>query len=127
MVSERSHYSQQAYYLLKLVFIVAPILAGIDKFTGFLTHWENYLSPFVHQTFGMERMAFMKIIGIVEILVGVGILWKAKVFAYIVTIWLVAIIVNLLMLGQFLDVALRDLGLALSALALARLSHAYEH
>lgn len=115
----------QAYQLLRFAFTVAPILAGLDKFFNFLTHWEQYLSvPF--DVFGNPHLTMM-VVGVVEIIAGIGVWLKPKVFAYIVALWLLAIIVNLLILHTFYDIALRDLGLLLGALALARLSSTCEN
>lgn len=112
--------SYQAYQLLHFIFTIAPILAGLDKFFNFLTNWSLYLSsPF--NVFGDAHVTMM-VVGVVEIIAGIGVWFKPKIFAYIVAIWLLAIIINLLVLGHFYDVALRDLGLLFSALALGRLS-----
>jgi hypothetical protein len=116
--------SYQAYRILHFAFIIAPILAGLDKFFNFLTHWERYLSP-TFNFFGNSHTTMM-IVGAVEIIAGIGIWLKPKIFSYIVAIWLLGIIVNLLMLENFYDIALRDFGLLLAALALARLSKEYE-
>lgn len=111
----------QAYQILRFTFTIAPILAGLDKFFNLLTHWEQYLSaPF--NVFGDSHMTMM-VVGAIEIIAGIGVWFKPQIFAYIVALWLLGIIINLLLLHNFYDVALRDLGLLLSALALARLSH----
>lgn len=115
----------QAYQILRFAFTVAPILAGLDKFFNILTHWEQYLSaPF--DVFGNPHTTMM-VVGVIEIIAGIGVWFKPQIFAYIVSLWLLAIIINLLALGQFYDVALRDLGLLLGALALGRLSHSKCH
>lgn len=111
----------QAYQILHVAFTIAPILAGLDKFFNFLTHWEQYLSsPF--NVFGNAHMT-MIIVGIIEIIAGLGVWFKPKIFSYVVVLWLFGIILNLLILGNYYDIALRDLGLLLGALALGRLSH----
>lgn len=117
-------YSYQAYLILLFAFTVAPILAGLDKFVNLMTNWEQYLSPH----FNLLRNAHltMVVVGIVEIIAGVGVWLKPKVFSYVVAIWLLGIIINLLLLGHFYDIALRDLGLFLGALALGRLSQKYD-
>lgn len=115
----------QAYQILRFAFTVAPILAGLDKFFNFLTNWELYLSsPF--NLFGSPHTTMM-VVGVVEIIAGIGVWLKPKIFAYIVALWLLGIIINLLILHSFYDVALRDLGLLLGALALGRLSAKYDH
>lgn len=114
------HPSYQAYQILRLAFTIAPILAGLDKFFNFLTHWEKYLSsPF--DIFGNPHTT-MLVVGVIEIIAGIGVWLKPQIFAYVVALWLLGIIINLLMLGQYYDVALRDLGLMLGALALGLLS-----
>lgn len=117
--------SKQAFRILQFTFIVAPIIAGLDKFFYLLTDWSQYLSPMAMNMIGGRSAAFMAVVGVIEIIVGLGVLWKPKVFSYIVALWLLLIIINLVVLGQYLDIALRDLGLLLSALALGRLSAQY--
>jgi hypothetical protein len=113
----------QAYQILRFAFTVAPILAGLDKFFNFLTNWEQYLSlPF--NVFGNPHTTMM-VVGVIEIIAGIGVWLKPKIFAYIVALWLLGIILNLLILHNYYDIALRDLGLLLGALALARLSQNY--
>lgn len=110
----------QAFQILRFAFTIAPILAGLDKFFNYLTNWEQYLSsPF--NVFGNPHTTMM-VVGIIEIIAGIGVWIKPKIFAYIVALWLLAIIINLLVLGSFYDIALRDLGLLLGALSLGRLS-----
>jgi uncharacterized membrane protein YphA (DoxX/SURF4 family) len=116
--------SYHAYLILRFAFTVAPILAGLDKFFGYLVNWEKYLSP----TFNVlgDAHTTMMVVGIVEIIAGIGVWLKPKFFAYIVALWLLGIIINLLMLQNFYDIALRDLGLMLGALALGCLSRRYD-
>lgn len=113
----------QAYRILHIGFIVAPIVAGLDKFIGVLTDWEQYLAPFLADAIGAGT--FMVVVGIIEIVAGIGVAVKPRIFAYVVSAWLVGIIINLLLIPGFYDIALRDLGLALGALALGRLSETY--
>lgn len=116
--------SYQAYQILHAGFTILPILMGLDKFFYILATWDVYLSaPF--NVFGNPHTTMM-VVGVIEILVGIGIWLKPKIFSYIIAIWLFAIIVNLLILGGFYDVAVRDFGLLLGALALGRLSCDYE-
>lgn len=114
--------SKQAYYILQLAFVVAPIVAGLDKFTHLLVNWDQYLPSFVNTMLGGHGHEFMLVAGIIEIVAGIGIALKPRIFAYVVSAWLLLIVVNLLLTGQYFDVALRDFGLALGALAFARLS-----
>jgi hypothetical protein len=122
----------QAYQLLHVAFTVAPILAGLDKFFHLLVNWDNYLAPVVNRILGGHGHVFMLIVGVIEIIAGIGVALRPKIFAYIVAIWLVGIIINLLLIPAsssmpHYDIALRDLGLCLAALALARLSMTYDH
>jgi len=118
-----SLYSRQAYQILKFGFTVAPIIAGLDKFTNFLTHWTQYVAPFVGNIINPSLL--MHIVGVVEIAAGILVAIKPRIGAYVVSVWLVGIIINLLLIPGFFDIALRDLGLALGALALGRLSEEF--
>jgi hypothetical protein len=118
--------SRQAYQILHLGFTVAPILAGLDKFFNLLVNWDQYLLPFVNNLTGGHGHELMLAVGIIEIVAGLGVWFKPKIFAYVVSAWLLLIIVNLLMIPSYFDVALRDFGLSLGALALARLSHEFD-
>jgi uncharacterized membrane protein HdeD (DUF308 family) len=117
--------SYQAYQILHTAFTVAPVIAGVDKFFHFLVDWDMYIVPFVPRMFGISAHTFMLGVGIVEIIAGLLVAFAPRVGAWIVGLWLCGIIVNLLLLGTYFDVALRDLGLALGAFALARLSMDY--
>jgi uncharacterized membrane protein len=116
----------QAYEALRWGFTIAPILAGLDKFTHFLADWDQYLAPTIAKMLPLPGHSFMMIAGLVEIVAGVGVFLKPRVFGYVVAVWLVGIIINLAISGAYLDVALRDLGLALGAFALAKLSERFE-
>jgi uncharacterized membrane protein YphA (DoxX/SURF4 family) len=110
----------QPYWMLKIAFGVVPIVAGLDKFTNLLTSWEQYLSPVVGQL--IPAGIFMRAVGVVEIAAGVLVLSKlTRLGAYVVAAWLVAIALNLLSTGRFLDVAVRDLVMSVGAFALAKL------
>ena len=115
----------QAYEILHLGFTVAPILMGLDKFLGLLVNWDQYLPGFVNRMLGGHGHEFMYVVGIIEIVAGLGVFLKPKVFAYVVAAWLGLIIVNLLLIPGFFDVALRDFGLLLGAVSLGRLSVEY--
>ena len=114
----------QAYRLLHTGFTVAPILFGLDKFTNLLTDWTQYVAPFLPNMLGVSKQTFMYGVGVIEIAAGVLVALLPRYAAYVVAAWLAGIIGNLLILGQHLDVALRDFGLVLAALALARLAQA---
>lgn len=117
----------QAYQILHVAFVAAPILAGLDKFFHLLVNWDQYLAPFVNNLLGGHGHAFMLVVGVIEVVAGVGVALKPKVFAYVVAAWLLGIIFNLLLVPGYYDVALRDFGLFLGALALGRLSQEYDH
>lgn len=113
---------RQAFLLLRTVFTVAPILFGLDKFTNILTHWTVYLAPQATAIVPLQPQTFMYIVGVVEIIAGTAVAVRPKYGSLLVAAWLAGIIINLLLLGSFFDVALRDFGLLVAALALNRLS-----
>ena len=115
----------QAYCILRFAFIVAPIVAGVDKFFNFLANWAGYLSPFAMRMINYHGHGFMMFVGVVEVIAGIGVYYKPKLFSYVVALWLLGIIFNLLLTGRYFDIALRDLGLMLGALALGALSRKY--
>lgn len=119
--------SHQAYRILHFGFIVAPILAGLDKFTHLLVNWDQYLPGVVARVSPIPSHALMLIVGVIEIVAGIGVALKPRIFAYVVAAWLALIIINLLLIPGYFDVALRDFGLLLAALALARLSQQFSH
>lgn len=114
---------RMAFQILRLGFTVAPILFGLDKFFNVMTDWTDYLPTFV--TDAVSGSLVMGIVGVIEIAAGLGVWFRPRIFAYVVAAWLGLIIVTLLMAGGFLDVALRDFGLLLAALALGRLAAAH--
>lgn len=114
--------SYQAFRILQFAFVVAPILAGLDKFFYLLTNWSSYISPLALRIIHYHDRGFMMVVGVIEIIAGIGVIFRPKLFGYIVALWLLCIIINLLMTSQYFDIALRDLGLLLAAVALAKLS-----
>ena len=116
--------AHQAFLLLRFGFIVAPIIAGLDKFLHLLTNWDKYLAPFIPNTLGIQPHTFMHFVGVVEIIAGLVVVAQPRIGGYIIALWLVGIILNLVAVGGYLDVALRDVGLLLGALAMARLAEA---
>lgn len=113
----------QAFLLLRVGFTAAPILFGLDKFAGLLADWPTYLwSGFGGLLGGPDTL--MMIVGVIEIAAGVLVAVRPRIGGYVVAAWLAGIIVNLLLLGSYLDIALRDFGLLIGALALARLAAA---
>ena len=117
----------QAYQILHIAFSVAPLIAGLDKFFNYLTNWSKYFSPAVQQYSPLDALTTMKVVGAIEIVAGFLVAFRPKIGAYIVAVWLLGIIINLLLIPGYFDVALRDLGLCLGALALGRLSEEYDH
>jgi uncharacterized membrane protein YphA (DoxX/SURF4 family) len=114
--------AQQAFLLLRTVFTVAPIAFGLDKFVNLLTDWPGYLAPFVDRLVPGTAQQAMYAVGVIEVLAGVLVAVRPRYGAVVVAAWLAGIIVNLLLLGGFYDVALRDFGLLVAALALSRLA-----
>ena len=123
--ADLSNPAYQAFVILRFAFVVAPIAMGLDKFFHVLVNWDQYLPPVVNSILGGRGHEFMYVVGVIEIVAGIGVFLKPKIFAYVVSLWLFLIIVNLLMIPGYFDVALRDLGLMLAALALGRLSQVY--
>lgn len=115
---------RQAFFLLRTVFTVAPIIFGLDKFTNILTDWTHYLAPVATSVVPVTPQTFMYVVGVVEIIAGIMVAVRPRFGSLLVAVWLLGIIVNLLVLGEYYDVALRDFGLMVGALALNRLSPA---
>jgi hypothetical protein len=115
----------QAFRILQVGFVAAPILAGLDKFLHLLVNWDQYVAPLIAQLSPIGVHNLMLVVGVVEIVAGLGVAWKPRIFAYVVAAWLGIIIANLLLIPGYFDVALRDFGLFLGALALARLSRQF--
>ncbi|MEO8907704.1 MAG: hypothetical protein ABI310_06455 [Microbacteriaceae bacterium] len=114
--------ARQAFLLLRTVFTIAPIAFGLDKFFNILTFWPHYLAPIVTDVVPLTGQQFMYIVGIIEIVAGIAVAVVPRWGSLLVTLWLAGIIVNLLVLPGHFDVALRDFGLLVAALALWRLS-----
>jgi uncharacterized membrane protein YphA (DoxX/SURF4 family) len=115
----------QAFALLRLAFTVAPIAFGLDKFFNVMVDWPNYLAPWINDIAPGTGQQFMYFVGVTEILAGVIVALKPRYGAYVVAAWLGGIIINLLTYSGFYDIALRDFGLLVGALALWRLSVEY--
>ncbi len=105
-----------------VLYIVIPIAAGADKFLNILTQWTNYLNPLIPRLTGISAGLFINIVGIIEIAAGVIVLLNHRIGAYIVSIWLAAIALQLIIGGIYLDVAVRDLAMAAGAFCLGLLS-----
>ena len=117
--------SAQAYQILHLAYTIAPLVAGIDKFFNWLVNWDQYLAPAVARMLPVSGHTFMLAVGVIEMVAGLLVAFTPRIGAWVVAAWLFGIIINLLILPGYFDVALRDFGLALGAIALARLSEDY--
>jgi uncharacterized membrane protein YphA (DoxX/SURF4 family) len=116
----------QAFALMRLAFCVAPIAFGLDKFFNILVDWPVYLAPWINDIAPGSGQQFMYFVGLTEIVAGVAVALKPRYGAYVVAAWLGGIIVNLLTYSGYYDIALRDFGLLLGALTLARLAAVYD-
>ncbi len=116
----------QGYMLLRVGFTAAPILFGLDKFFNVMVDWSIYLAPAIDGIVPGSAATAMILVGIVEIVAGIVVALRPRFGGYLVAAWLGGIILNLLLLGDHLDIALRDFGLLLGALTLARLATAFE-
>jgi hypothetical protein len=116
----------QAYQILHIAFVVAPVIAGADKFFHFLVNWDQYLSPLVTRMLPVSGHTFMLGVGAIEIVAGLLVAFMPAIGGLVVGAWLCGIILNLLSIPGYYDVALRDLGLALGAFALARLATEFD-
>jgi hypothetical protein len=115
-----------SYMLLHAGYAAAPILFGVDKFFNVMVNWEKYLAPWIHDLSPLSAAATMRVVGAIEIAAGVAVAIKPRYGAYLVAGWLGGIIVNLLTYSGYYDIALRDFGLMLGALTLARLASKYD-
>ncbi len=116
-----------AWWVLRIGFGVGPIIAGLDKFFNIIVNWEMYLSPLATKVVPLSPTTFMHIIGVVEIIAGLVVLSRwTKIGSYVVSLWLIGIVANLLTTGMFYDLAVRDVELAISAFALAQITAARE-
>ena len=126
---ENAHWGDpryQAFALLRIAFTVAPIAFGLDKFFNVLVDWPIYLAPWINDIAPGSGQDFMYFVGAIEILAGIIVALKPRYGAYVVAAWLAGIVINLLTASGFYDVALRDFGLMLAALTLARLASVYD-
>ena len=122
----RADPAYQAFVLMRVGFTVLPIVMGIDKFSNTLVNWENYLAPWIHHLSPLSALHTMHIVGVIEIAAGIAVAIKPRYAAYVVAAWLAGIIVNLLSYSGYYDVALRDFGLMVAALTLARLASKFD-
>ena len=115
----------QAFWLLRIGFTVAPILFGLDKFFHVLVDWDVYLAPEFADLFNAEAHTLMYAVGVIEIVAGLVVAVWPRFGGYLVAAWLAGIIINLLLMADYYDIALRDFGLLIAALSLARLAAAF--
>lgn len=115
----------QAFWLLRIGFVVAPILFGLDKFAHVLVDWDKYMAPEFTDLLNAEAHTLMYVVGAIEIVAGLVVALRPRFGGYLVAAWLAGIIANLLFMADYYDVALRDFGLLLAALSLARLATAF--
>ena len=123
---DRGDARYQAFALMRLAFAVAPIAFGLDKFFNVTVDWPIYLAPWIDDIAPGSAQDFMYFVGVIEIAAGVLVALKPRYGAYVVAAWLAGIVFNLLTLSGFYDIALRDVGLMLGAVALARLAAVYD-
>jgi uncharacterized membrane protein YphA (DoxX/SURF4 family) len=116
----------QAFMLLRIGFAIAPIAFGIDKFFNVMVNWEQYVAPWIHHLSPLSASHTMHIVGVIEIAAGIAVAIKPRYGAYPVAAWLGGIILDLLSYSDYYDIALRDFGLMLGALTLARLASKYD-
>lgn len=126
LLARRSEPAYHAYLLLRIGFTVLPILFGIDKYTNALVHWNKYLAHWIDRIMPGTAHEFMFFVGAVEIIAGVAVALKPRYGAYLVSAWLAGIAINLFSYSGYYDIAMRDFGLMLAALTLARLASAYD-
>ena len=117
---------KQLQHILRLTYGLVPIIAGLDKYTNLLTNWSDYLGAGMKSMLPIDAMIFMKIVGIIEIVAGIIVLVRPLVGAYIVMAWLICIALQLIFSGQYFDVAVRDLVMAMGAFTLAQLTKVNE-
>jgi hypothetical protein len=126
VVSPRGDPRYQAFVLMRATFTVLPLLTGVDKFFNALTDWPQYLADWIDTIVPGTAQQLMYVVGGVEIAAAVIVAVRPRIGAYVVAAWLAGIIVNLLSYGEWYDIAARDFGLMLGALALGRLASVYD-
>ncbi len=124
-IDRRNDPGYQAFFLLRTVFTIAPILFGLDKFTNIMTDWSGYLAPWINNIVPGTADQAMYAVGVIEIIAGIVVAVAPRIGGYVLVAWLAGIILNLLTLSGYYDVALRDFGLLVAALALARLAQVH--
>lgn len=117
--------ARQAFLLLRTVFTIAPIAFGLDKFFNLMVHWPVYLAPWIDRIVPGTAQQAMYAVGVIEIIAGLLVAWRPRWGALVVALWLLGIIIDLVSQGTFWDIALRDFGLLVAALALSLLASAH--
>lgn len=120
--ASESHVIHSCQLTLRWVYGLVPLLAGLDKYFNLLTNWEMYLNPAALRVVPVSDVAFMHIVGVIEVIAGIITFSRPRVGGFIVMCWLFAIALQLVVMGQYLDIAVRDCAMALGALTLARLT-----
>jgi uncharacterized membrane protein YphA (DoxX/SURF4 family) len=126
LIRARTEPAYGAFLLLRTGFAVLPVWMGIDKFANGMTYWPNYLAPWIVRELPFSAQTAMYVVGVIEIAAGLAVALKPRYASYVVALWLAGIIVNLLSYPGFYDVALRDFGLLVGALALGQLARGYD-
>jgi hypothetical protein len=124
-ILDSAHDYKSVFKLLQITYGIIPIVAGIDKFTNLLTNWEKYLNPALASLLPFSPHTFMLIVGVIEIIAGIIVLVKPRIGAFIVMGWLTIIAITLLAGGKYVDVAVRDLVMAIGAFSLALIAKNY--
>jgi len=120
------HEANKVQQVMRVTYGLVPIVAGADKFTNLLTHWENYLNPSIVKMLPISATTFMMIVGVIEIVAGLIVLIRPRIGAWIVMAWLICIALQLIAAQQFYDIAVRDLVIAVGAFSLAKLSAVFD-
>ena len=120
------HEANKVQQVMRVTYGLVPIVAGADKFTNLLTHWENYLNPSIVKMLPISATTFMMIVGVIEIVAGLIVLIRPRFGAWIVMAWLICIALQLIAAQQFYDIAVRDLVIAVGAFSLAKLSAVFD-
>jgi len=113
---------KSVWTILRITFTVVPVVAGLDKFTGLLVDWDQYLNPQLARMLPFSAHVFMQIVGVIEIIAGILVFVKPSIGGWVVMSWLICIALTLIAGGKYLDVAVRDLVMSIGAMSLARLS-----
>lgn len=123
---ENNNLIYQAFMVLQTGLVIVPLIAGMDKYAEILANWPQYLAPGFPRLFGTTAQSIMYVVGIVEVLIAIGVALYPRIFSFVVMGWFGAVVVNLLILGQYYDIVLYNFGLAVAAFALSRLSQLKE-